>query len=149
MKIKYKHTNIVAKNWVSLSHFYVQVFDCKPVPPERKQSGQWLENGTGVKNANIEGIHLRLPGHGENGPTLEIFQYSEIISSDKPLPNKKGLGHLAFQVDNLEKILDLAIKNGATKIGKLSEQFIEGVGHIKFIYIYDPENNIIELQNWS
>lgn len=149
MKIKFGHTNIVTKNWKKLADFYEQVFDCKPVPPERNQKGEWLDKGTGVSNAHLQGMHLRLPGFGDHGPTLEIYEYATIINSEKNFSNKQGFGHIAFQVDEIEVILELAIRNGATKIGQLSEHYVENVGLLKFIYIADPDGNIIELQNWS
>jgi len=149
MNIKYGHTNIITKDWKRLADFYQLIFHCIPVPPERNQRGGWLDKGTGVLNAHIQGMHLRLPGFGDNGPTLEIYQYSTVIESEKNVPNKQGLGHIAFQVDQIDELLELAIKNGATKIGELSEHYVENVGLLKFIYIADPDGNIIEIQNWS
>jgi hypothetical protein len=32
---------------------------------------------TGLKGSSIVGVHLRLPGFGEHGPTLEVFEYGE------------------------------------------------------------------------
>ncbi|MFD2289149.1 VOC family protein [Pedobacter petrophilus] len=149
MKIKYGHTNIITKDWKKLADFYQTVFDCVPIPPQRDQKGSWLDKGTGVKNAHIQGMHLLLPGYGENGPTLEIYQYSETLNSEKSIPNKQGFGHIAFQLDDINEVLELALKNGASKIGVLSEHYVENVGLLKFIYIADPDGNIIELQNWS
>ena len=73
---RYVHTNLIAQDWRRLAAFYEQVFGCRPVPPERNLSGQWLEQSTGIRGSEIQGVHLRLPGHGERGPTLEIFQYN-------------------------------------------------------------------------
>lgn len=149
MKIRYAHTNIVARDWELLADFYIRVFDCKPKPPKRNQSGAWLEKGTGVRDAALEGMHLALPGYGDDGPTLEVYQYKQVIDSQKSGPNSKGLGHLAFEVHNVYEILEKALTHGATKIGEISENMVEGVGKIQFIYIYDPEDNIIELQSWD
>ena len=149
MKIRYAHTNIISKDWKRLADFYTTVFDCVPVPPQRDQSGDWLERATGVADAHLQGMHLRLPGYGNDGPTLEIFQYTNIIDTDKPVANKQGFGHIAFEVENIIDILDLALNKGAEKVGELSEHFVAGVGHLTFIYISDPDGNIIELQNWN
>ena len=75
---RYAHTNIVCRDWRALSRFYIEVFDCQPVPPERDLKGAWLDRATGLRNAHLTGQHLRLPGFGEHGPTLEIFQYDEM-----------------------------------------------------------------------
>ena len=149
MNIKYVHTNIISKDWKKLADFYINVFDCKPIHPQRDIKGKWLDKGTGVEDAHIKGIHLRLPAYGENSPTLEIYEYSKIIDSERSYANKQGFGHIAFHVDDINFVLKNALENGAVKIGELSRQSIEGVGLLTFIYIQDPEGNIIELQNWS
>ena len=64
---KYVHTNLVAKDWQALASFYQQLFGCNPVPPERDLSGEMLDAGTGLSGAHLRGVHLRLPGYGENG----------------------------------------------------------------------------------
>lgn len=149
MTVKYGHTNIITQDWKRLAGFYELVFGCIPVPPQRNQQGDWLDKGTGMQNAHLQGMHLRLPGYGQNGPTLEIYQYSQMINAEKSLPNKQGFRHIAFQVDNIIELLALALKNGASKVGDLSEHFVENVGLLTFVYIADPDGNIIELQNWS
>ena len=73
---RYVHTNLIARDWRSLARFYQDVFGCVPVPPERDLSGPEMEAGTGIAGAHLHGIHLRLPGHGDAGPTLEIFSYN-------------------------------------------------------------------------
>jgi hypothetical protein len=55
--IKFVHTNLIAKDWKSLSKFYIDVFGCKPTCPERDLSGEWLEKITEIKNARIRGMH--------------------------------------------------------------------------------------------
>ncbi|MFN8397483.1 MAG: hypothetical protein U0176_22865 [Bacteroidia bacterium] len=45
--IKFAHTNIITDDWKRLADFYIQVFGCKPVGPERGLKGEWLEKGLG------------------------------------------------------------------------------------------------------
>jgi len=84
---RYAHTNLIARDWRSLARFYTDVFGCVIVPPERDYSGPELAAGSGVRGARLQGAHLRLPGHGGEGPTLEIFQYSELASALEPVAN--------------------------------------------------------------
>ncbi len=150
MAIVYGHTNIICEDYQKVAEFYQEVFECKLVPPKRDQSGEWLEKGTAVRNAHLQGVHLRLPGHGENGPTLEIYQYEEML--EKPLPaaaNRKGFGHIAFQVDDFDQVLKNILKYGGKKHGEIVEKKVEGLGVITFTYALDPEDNIIELQKWD
>ena len=147
--MRFTHTNIAAKNWKSLSRFYIKVFECKVKPPERKLSGGWLDRATGLNNARLEGVHLLLPGHGENGPTLEIFTYDD-THEDKPvMANHIGYTHIAFEVEDVKLTLDAALKNGAAPLGQITTREISGVGLLIFVYFRDPEGNIVEIQSWK
>lgn len=149
VRAKFVHTNIVARDWRTLARFYEQVLGCVPMPPERNLEGQWLEKGTGVPGARIRGIHLRLPGYGPEGPTLEIFQYSP---HEEPLDtaiNRPGLGHIAFAVDDVEAARDAVVAAGGDDVGQIVSLPVPGAGTVTFAYVTDPEGNIIELQCWS
>jgi predicted enzyme related to lactoylglutathione lyase len=149
IKAKYVHTNIVAQDWKRLARFYEQVFGCTLVPPERKLSGRWLEEGTGIPDAQIRGVHLRFPGHGNDGPTLEIFQYNHQEDRLDTAINRPGFAHIAFAVDDIETARDTVIEAGGKIIGKTVSLEVSGAGKVTFVYITDPEENIIELQHWS
>lgn len=147
--MRYAHTNIISSDWKKLSDFYIKVFDCKVLPPQRDQSGDWLSKGTGVENAHLQGVHLLLPGHGEEGPTLEIYSYNKVEQLGPINPNTRGIGHLAFEVDDVDQILNLLLECGGSKNGDISSREVPGVGIITFIYARDPDGNLIELQNWE
>jgi predicted enzyme related to lactoylglutathione lyase len=149
MIAKYKHTNIISSDWQSLARFYQEVFGCIPLPPKRALSGDWLSRGTGVKGAEFEGIHLRLPGYGDKGPTLEIFQYSKTLARSLPSANREGFGHIAFEVDDVEQATEEVLKHGGKKVGEVTSKDIPGAGQITFVYLADPEGNILELQAWE
>jgi len=106
MKAKYKHTNIVAQDWQRLAEFYERIFGCIPVPPERTNVGEWIERCTGVPGAEVRGVHLRLPGYGDDGPTLEIFQYNRAEKRPETAIDRPGYAHLAFEVAPLEILQD-------------------------------------------
>ena len=149
MSIKYVHTNIISANWTQLAQFYIDVFGCQPAPPARDQSGEWLSRGTGVKDAALQGIHLHLPGYGDEGPTLEIYQYNHMEDKPEPTANRKGFGHIAFQVEDVGAVFEKVIAYGGKAIGEVVTRVVEGVGIITFVYVADPEGNLIELQRWG
>jgi len=146
--MRFAHTNIVSNDWKALADFYVNAFECKIVPPIRKQHGEWLDQGTGMQNAKLEGAHLLLPGHGENGPTLEIYQYENIDPQEAVLPNKRGFGHLAFEVEDVPTALETLVNFGGQSHGVITSRNVASVGEITFVYARDPEGNLIELQSW-
>ncbi len=147
--MRYVHTNIISKDWRSLADFYIKVFNCEVKPPEIQQSGEWLEKGTGVRNAALQGVHLILPGYGGDGPTLEIYQYHEVLDQKEVESNKRGFGHIAFEVDDVEETMQMVIRNGGKPYGELVNHHVDGKGLLTFVYVRDPEGNIIELQSWK
>jgi predicted enzyme related to lactoylglutathione lyase len=146
---RFVHTNLIAQDWRKLAQFYEQVFGCTPVPPERKLAGKWLEDGTGVPDAKICGMHLRLPGYGDEGPTLEIYQYNHHEERLETAANRPGFGHIAFAVDDVEAAREAVIAAGGGSLGEVSSLEVPGAGRVTFVYLTDPEGNIVELQRWS
>lgn len=147
LKARYIHTNIIARDWRALAAFYREAFGCRPSGPERDASGEWLDRGTGLSGARIRGAHLLLPGHGEGGPTLEIFAYSENAPRPGPGANREGITHIAFEVDDIEEALKRVLEHGGALLGEISRAGVEGAGTFTFVYVTDPEGNIIELQS--
>ena len=147
--IKYVHTNLIAKDWKKLADFYIQVLDCKPLPPERDLYGNWIDKLTGVSDVKIRGMHLELPGF-DNGPTLEIFDYfPESIDTGINHINRKGFGHIAFHVDSVEEILKMILAYGGSQLGEVIKKDYGEIGILTAVYVTDPEGNFIEIQNWK
>ncbi|TFH09725.1 MAG: VOC family protein [Candidatus Atribacteria bacterium] len=146
MTARYAHTNLIASDWQRLARFYQDVFGCEPVPPERDLSGHWLDKATGIGDAHIKGVHLRLPGYGDSGPTLEIFQYDDMPKRPSICPNTPGFTHIAFAVEDVAAIAQSILQHGGSIIGDLTVLEIPGAGVLTFQYLADPEGNILEVQ---
>jgi catechol 2,3-dioxygenase-like lactoylglutathione lyase family enzyme len=146
---RYVHTNLIALDWRKLVQFYCDVFGCVPVPPERDLSGPVLEKGTGVPGAHLMGMHLRLPGGGEDGPTLEIYSYTPVADVGVKAINRPGYGHLAFQVDDLQKAREMVLEKGGRALGEIVTTPVGTDRQVSWCYLTDPEGNAIELQIWN
>jgi predicted enzyme related to lactoylglutathione lyase len=146
---RYSHTNIVARDWRALAGFYESVFGCVPVPPERDYSGPVLEAGTGIAGAALAGVHLRLPGHGPGGPTLEIYAYSPGVDGPLAAVNRPGLAHLAFEVAAVEDARREVLSAGGGSVGEVVTLTTAAGKMVTWCYVTDPEGNIVELQAWK
>jgi predicted enzyme related to lactoylglutathione lyase len=65
------------------------------------------------------------------------------------MANYTGFTHLAFEVEDVEKTFEKALKKGGMSLGKVTRKEVEGVGFLTFVYFRDPEGNIIEIQSWN
>jgi predicted enzyme related to lactoylglutathione lyase len=146
---KFVHTNLIAKDWRALAGFYQQLFGCTPVPPERDFQGEKLEAGTGIPGAHLQGVHLRLPGYGDNGPTLEIFNYNILVSRPETAVNRPGFGHIAFSVADVAAAQKEVLQAGGQALGEIVTLQVATGARVTWCYVSDPEGNILELQSWS
>lgn len=147
-KIRYVHTNLIARDWKRLASFYIDVFGCQPLPPERNLSGDWLARLTGLEEPHIRGIHLALPGF-DREPTLEIFSYTpEHPEADQAI-NRPGFGHIAFHVSDVNEMASLIASHGGSLLGEVVTREYPELGTLTVAYCRDPEGNHIEIQSWK
>jgi len=145
---RFVHTNLIARDWRVLVRFYQTVFGCTFAPPERNYSGPELEAGTGVPNSTLSGVHLRLPGNGPEGPTLEIYTYSQLVDSPSPAVNRPGFAHLAFEVPSVKDARQQVLAAGGKTVGEIVTLTTSEGKNVCWCYVADLEGNIIELQSW-
>lgn len=148
MPVRFGQVNLVARNWRRLAGFYQEVFGCVPIPPERDLGAEALESGTGITGARLKGIHLRLPGFGPDGPTLEIFTYGLNDVLAPGMPNRTGFGHIAFQVSDIVAAKQRVLAAGGVEHGAVVTTRA-GNREVSWIYMRDPEGNLIEMQRWA
>jgi predicted enzyme related to lactoylglutathione lyase len=150
--VRYVHTNLIARDWRRLAAFYQNLFGCVPVPPERDYSGPVFDAGTGVRGARLTGMHLRLPGlsgAAQAGPTLEIFNYSQLEDAPAPAVNRPGFAHIAFAVDSVDDARAQVLAAGGKSVGDVVTLTTATGARVTWCYVTDPEGNIVELQRWT
>ncbi len=145
----YVHTNLVADDWRGLARFHQEVFGCVAVGRERDYRGETLEAGTGIAGAHLTGVHLRLPGYGEEGPTLEVFSYTPREKKVRTAVNQPGYGHIAFAVQDVSRAKETVLAAGGGEIGEVVTLRLSNGAQVTWCYVTDPEGNAIELQKWS
>ncbi len=94
-------------------------------------------------------MHLRLPGAGAEGPTLEIFSYSRLAHGPAPAVNRPGFAHIAFAVASVADAREEVLAAGGTAVGEVVTTTISTGAQVTWCYVTDPEGNIVELQAWS
>jgi catechol 2,3-dioxygenase-like lactoylglutathione lyase family enzyme len=147
--VRFGHVNLTGADWRRLATFYTELFGCELVPPERDISGPHLDRATGLSGAHLTGAHLRLPGHGPEGPTIEIFQYDEVEPPRDPRVDRAGWGHVAFQVPDVPEALEAVKGAGGGALGDVITTTTATGRQVTWCYATDPDGNIVELQAWS
>lgn len=150
MGMKYTHTNINSPDWKRLVQFYLDVFECRLVPPERHLRGEWFERATGVPGAEVHGAHIALPGYGEGGPTLEIFTQANPAGRRATPINGQGFAHIAVHVDDVEATYRKLLEHGGGAAGEIVTQYYDSLDQtLTIVYATDPDGNVVEIQHWA
>jgi len=146
---RFGHVNVTGPDWRTLATFYGEVLGMVQVGPERDVRSDDLDRATGLTDAHLAGVHLRLPGLGGDGPTLEIFQYDTLEKVRPPAVDRPGWGHVAFQVPDVSAARAAFSAAGGSALGDVVTMTTKDGRHVTWCYVTDPAANIVELQAWS
>lgn len=143
--VRFDQVKFLARDPEALASFYEEALDCVTVVPLQELEDDAVARVTGVPDADIQLTVLRLPGRGEHGPVLELYS----VSGDRPSDwhYQPGQGQIAFEVEDLETAMGRVGGAGGNKLGDLVEWEAPSGARARFVYMQDPEGNIIDL--WS
>ncbi|MDR2856647.1 MAG: VOC family protein [Novosphingobium sp.] len=134
------HIGMNCRDLERMKRFYIEAFGFEPVD----EDFAWVDDSVtdyiiDVKGSAARGVMLRA-----GTCYLEIFQYSAPGSDlAGPLrPYDRGYTHLCVDVTDIANDIEHLKKCGMT----FSDRDFVDVGHVKTLYGYDPEGNIIEVQ---
>lgn len=145
MSVRFDQVKFLVRDPQALADFYEQALGCETVVPLLNVEDEAVARVLGVPDADVALTVLRLPGRGEHGPVLELYS----VSGDRPddWHYQPGQGQLAFEVDDLESAMGRVGGAGGNKLGDVVEWQAPSGATARFVYMRDPEGNIIDL--WS
>lgn len=142
--VRFDQVKILARDLETLTEFYIQVLDCVVVVPEQSTEHA-VARGVGVPDAEVTLAVMRLPGRGDHGPVLELYSVEGEVPDGWDY--RSGQGQLAFEVDDLETTVGKVVAAGGSNLGEVVEWEAPSGAVARFVYMQDPEGNIIDL--WS
>lgn len=90
-----------------------------------------------------------MPGYGDDGPTLEIYNYAPTVERATTAVNRPGFGHIAFEVNDVDQARQVTLEAGGRAIGEVVTLQTATGARVTWCYVTDPEDNMIELQAWA
>lgn len=134
------HVGINCRDLDRMKRFYIEAFGFEEVG-----------DGFGWENEPVMDHIVDLPASAARGTMLragtcylEMFQYSAPeATNERPLrPSDHGYTHFCIDVTDIEADIAHLKACGMT----FNDRDFVDVGHVKTIYGYDPEGNVIEVQ---
>ena len=135
------HIGVNCRDIGLMKRFYCEAFGFEPVD----------EGGFSWADMAVMDCIVDVPGSVAKGYMLragtcylELFEYSAPASDlEKPLrPYDRGYTHFCVDVTDIEKDIAHLKACGMT----FNDRDFVDVGHVKTLYGYDPEGNVIEVQ---
>ena len=133
-----RHTGIVVDDLKKTLWFYKEKMGFK-VFKHMDESGHFIDKILGIRNIMVTTVKMTL-GNGQMIELLDFSSHKKNILQRSI--NDVGPTHLAFTVDNIDKIYDDFLHDGVEfiSIPKASED-----GSVKVVFCKAPEGTYIEL----
>lgn len=102
--------------------------------------GEFLDTVCGIPDARTEIVMLRSP----DGARLELARFvrpDSVPGSPEAMANELGLRNVAFEVDDLQAVVDWAASEGYGLVGGIGEH----EGAWRMAYVRGPEGIVVAL----
>lgn len=135
------HVGMNCQDMERMKKFYCDAFGFKPVDDgfAWEKGEETMDHIVDVKDSATKGVMLRA-----GTCYLELFEYSSPPPEfpDPKRPNDRGYTHFCVDVTDMDADMEHLKKCGMS----FTDRDFVDVGHVKTIYGYDPEGNVIEVQ---
>lgn len=138
--IKYvDHFSLAVNDIKKGIYFYTNVFKYKIVFQEDKMTKQ-IQSITGLKKVTCNLVQLKSDFVNNKLELIEFANY-QTINSGINHPIYPGCGHIGFIVNDLSKMLDMAVKYDAKILGEITN-FETG----RSVYCTEPSGTFFEME---
>ncbi len=141
---KIDHINIVVENLEKAKQFFVS-FGFQ-IDDQSRLNGEWISKIVGLKDVDAKYVKLTLPGDTTSIELLEFKNPPMIKSPDPAKANSHGFRHVAFQVSNIDKAVDLLKEQGIKPLSNIQEY---APTKKKLVYFKGPEGILLELAEYG
>lgn len=139
MILKTRHTGLVVRDLKRSTCFYESLG--LKVWRQEEEIGTYIDTVVGISNVRIEWAKMRCP----DDSMIELLQYHSHSDTEQKIDypsNKLGCSHVAFTVENIEKICAQIQQLGGSIVNAPT---LAPNGLVKVVYCHDPDGILMEI----
>lgn len=141
--VRFDQVKFIVRDIESLIAFYVETLQCSVVWGPAKLEDPVLNTAIGVsREALVTLAMLALPGQAQDGLILELYKLEGAGVAWRHSP---GQGHIAFEVEDVDDVVAGVMEAGGATLGEIVDWEAPSGNRARFVYMLDPEGNIIDL----
>lgn len=140
---KINHVNAVVSNLDEAKSFFIQLGFT--IGDESELSGEWISSIVALPNVRARYVTLKLPFTDTN---LELIEYINPPSEREPdlgKANQIGFRHIAFEVENIDKVVQDMKDKGIKFISPIHTYPSTGK---RLVYFWGPDGILLELAQY-
>ena len=134
------HTSFTVSNLNRSIAFFIEVLGFRVTSHEPRDPAM-IQAMTGIEGADIDVAYLQMPGHA-----LELIEYKG--PADRGRVECRvcdvGAAHIAFDVEDVQAVIDLAAQHGAQLMGNVLDVTGGPNKGARAAYIRDPDGVTME-----
>lgn len=137
---RFDHVGITVSDLVASAAFF-ESLGLVPDGPSMRVEGTFIDTVIGMTGAATEIVMLRAPG---DGTTVELSQFDRPDTEQgqpDAMANVLGLRSVAFEVDDIEAVVERVARDGYAVVGGIGEY--EGVW--RMAYVRGPDGILVAL----
>ena len=137
------HVNVVVSDLEEAKEFFLQLGFA--AGDESELSGKWISSIVALPDVRARYVTLKLPGTETN---LELIEYINPPSERDPnmdKANRMGFRHIAFEVENIDKVVQEFKDKGNKFISPIHTYPKTGK---RLVYFWGPDGILLELAQY-
>jgi catechol 2,3-dioxygenase-like lactoylglutathione lyase family enzyme len=103
--------------------------------------GDWIDRIIGLQDTKVELVMVTVPDGSDVFEVVRFHSPTAAAQEAAPAPNRPGLRHVAFQVDDVRAVVDRVREAGWETMGDI----VDYEGMFLLCYVRGPEGLIVEL----
>lgn len=140
---KINHINLVVSELDEAKAFFIQLGFT--VGDESELSGEWITSIVALPDVRARYATLKLPGAETNLELIEYINPPSERDPDMSKPNQMGFRHIAFEVENIDELVQDLKNKGIKFISSIHTYPKTGK---RLVYFWGPDGILLELAQY-